>query len=296
MVKVIEIYRTNSDPTTKYVKLNFGWHKILLAVWGSIMKLPIYQVDAFTGYLFRGNPAAVVFSEAELATETMQSIAAENNLSETAFVVAAGRSLQIRWFTPTVEVDLCGHATLAAAHVIFNHHRHSDNTISFSSKSGPLHVRKDGEALYLDFPVDSIQAVEPPESLIRGLGATPTEIYKGRDDYLAIFENEDTILSLNPDMAVLSTVPSRGVIVSAPGNKVDFVSRFFAPQSGIAEDPVTGSAHTTLTPYWSRKLAKHELQAKQLSKRGGELVCKDLGSRIEIGGQAVTYLVGEISL
>jgi predicted PhzF superfamily epimerase YddE/YHI9 len=159
-----------------------------------------------------------------------------------------------------------------------------------------LHVRKDGEVLYLDFPADSIKEVEPPESLISGLGIKPTEICKGRDDYLAIFENEDAILSLSPDMAVLSKVPSRGVIVTAPGREVDFVSRFFAPQSGIPEDPVTGSAHTTLTPYWSGKLAKQELRARQLSRRGGELVCKDLGSRIEIGGLAVTYLVGEISL
>jgi PhzF family phenazine biosynthesis protein len=263
------------------------------------MKLPIYQVDAFTGRLFAGNPAAVVFPGAELASETMQSIAAENNVSETAFVVAAGKSFQIRWFTPTVEVDLCGHATLAAAHVIFNHLSHSDSIVyivSFSSKSGPLRVRKDGEVLYLDFPVDALQKVEPPESLISGLGIKPKEIYKGRDDYLAIFENEDAILSLDPDMAVLSKVPSRGVIVTSPGREVDFVSRFFAPQSGIPEDPVTGSAHTTLTPYWSGKLAKQELRARQLSRRGGELVCKDLGSRIEIGGRAVTHLVGEISL
>jgi PhzF family phenazine biosynthesis protein len=260
------------------------------------VKLPIYQVDAFTGRLFAGNPAAVVFSEAELASETMQSIAAENNLSETAFVVSAGKSFQIRWFTPTVEVDLCGHATLAAAHVIFNHLSYPGSTVSFSSRSGPLSVRKEGEVLSLNFPVDSIQAVDPPKPLIIGLGATPTEIFKGRDDYLAIFENEDTILSLSPDMQALLKVPSCGVIVSAPGSEVDFVSRFFAPQCGISEDPVTGSSHTTLTPYWSKKLAKQQLRARQLSRRGGELVCKDLVSRIEIGGQAVTYLVGEISL
>ena len=260
------------------------------------MKLPIYQVDAFTGRLFAGNPAAVVFLEAELASETMQSIAAENNLSETAFIVSEGESFQIRWLTPEVEVDLCGHATLAAAHVIFNHLNYSGSTVSFSSRSGHLSVRKEGEVLSLNFPVDSIQAVDLPKPLIIGLGATPTEIYKGRDDYLAIFENEDTILSLSPDMQALSKVPSRGVIVSAPGSEVDFVSRFFAPQCGISEDPVTGSSHTTLTPYWSKKLAKQQLRARQLSRRGGELVCKDLGSRVEIGGQAVTYLVGEISL
>jgi predicted PhzF superfamily epimerase YddE/YHI9 len=260
------------------------------------MKFPIYQVDAFTGHLFSGNPAAVVFPGSELSPEIMQAIASENNLSETAFVVAAGENYQIRWFTPTVEVNLCGHATLAAAHVIFRHLNYSRSTVSFFSKSGPLYVRKDGEILYLDFPVDSIRAVEPPEPLLSGLGAQPTEVYKGRDDYLAIFDNEAIILALAPDMAQLSQVPSRGVIVSAPGREVDFVSRFFAPQAGVPEDPVTGSAHTTLTPYWSGKLAKHDLRAKQLSKRGGELVCKDMSQRIEIGGRAITYLVGEITL
>lgn len=260
------------------------------------MKLPIYQVDAFTGHLFSGNPAAVVFPGSELSPEIMQAIASENNLSETAFVVTVGEDYQIRWFTPAVEVDLCGHATLAAAHVIFRHLNYSRSTVSFFSKSGPLSVRKDGEILYLDFPVDSIEAVAPPKSLLNGLGAQPTEVYKGRDDYLAIFDNEEIIWSLAPDMAQLSKVPSRGVIVSAPGREVDFVSRFFAPQAGIPEDPVTGSSHTTLTPYWSGKLAKKHLRARQISKRGGELVCKDIGSRIEIGGRAVTYLVGEISL
>lgn len=260
------------------------------------MNLPMYQIDAFTSHLFSGNPAAVVFSGSELSSEIMQAIASENNLSETAFVVTGRENYQIRWFTPTLEVDLCGHATLAAAHVIFHHLNYSGSTVSFFSKSGPLYVRKDGKILYLDFPVDSIQAVEPPEPLISGLGAKPTEVYKGRDDYLAIFDSEDAILSLTPDMALLSKVLSRGVIITAPGREVDFVSRFFAPQSGIPEDPVTGSAHTTLTPYWSGKLAKQHLQAKQISRRGGELVCNDLGKRIEIGGRAVTYLVGEISV
>lgn len=260
------------------------------------MKLPLYQVDAFTGHLFSGNPAAVVFTGPNLSPEIMQAIASENNLSETAFVVTAGGDYHIRWFTPAVEVELCGHATLAAAHVIFNHLNYAGNQVSFFSKSGPLPVRKDGEMLYLDFPADAIQAVEPPSPLVSGLGAEPREIYKGRDDYLAIFDDEEAIVALAPDMALLSEIPARGVIVSAPGREADFVSRFFAPRAGIPEDPVTGSAHTTLTPYWSAKLAKQHLRAKQLSKRGGELVCTDLGRRIEIGGQAVTYLVGEISL
>ena len=168
--------------------------------------------------------------------------------------------------------------------------------MSFSSKSGPLYVRKDGEILYLDFPADSIQPVEPPQPLIGGLGIKPTETYRGRDDYLAVFDSEETILAFCPEMALLSEAPARGVIVTSPGREVDFVSRFFAPQSGIPEDPVTGSAHTTLTPYWSRRLSKPHLRAKQISTRGGELVCIDLGRRIGIGGRAVTYLVGEISL
>ncbi len=260
------------------------------------MKLPLYQVDAFTNRLFSGNPAAVVLCASELSAKTMQAVAAENNLADTAFVVTARDNHRIRWFTPTVEVDLCGHATLAAAHVLFNHFGFSGNTLSFSSKSGPLYVRRKDEILFLDFPADSITAVEPPEPLIGGLGERPVELYRGRDDYLAVFDDEERIVSLCPDMALISGVPSRGVIVTARGREVDFVSRFFAPQSGIPEDPVTGSAHTTLIPYWSKKLAKSQLRARQVSERGGELACKDLGERVEIGGRAVTYLVGEISL
>jgi PhzF family phenazine biosynthesis protein len=260
------------------------------------MKMVIYQIDAFASRLFSGNPAAVVFPKSELPSETMQAIAAENNLAETAFVVNDANNYQIRWFTPTVEVDLCGHATLAAAHVLFNHLGYSDNTVLFSSKSGPLYVRKEGEVLYLNFPADTLCEVKTPTDLIDGLGARPVETFRGRDDYLAIFENEKTISSLSPDMNILCKVPSRGVIVSGPGRETDFVSRFFAPQSGIPEDPVTGSAHTTLIPYWSKKLGKQNLNARQISKRGGELVCKDLGKRVEIGGRAVTYLEGQISL
>lgn len=260
------------------------------------MNLPIYQVDAFASKLFAGNPAAVVICDTELSSETMQSIAAENNLAETAFILTRGECTQIRWFTPTVEVDLCGHATLASAHVLFNHLHYSGDIITFSSKSGELYVRKDGAVLYLDFPADSISAAEPPEPLIKGIGIKPGELYKGRDDYLAIYDSEEKIDSLCPDMAFLSKVPSRGIIVSGPGLEADFVSRFFAPQCGIFEDPVTGSAHTTLIPYWSKRLGKKHLLAKQISRRGGELVCIDNGRRVEIGGRAVTYLIGEIML
>jgi len=191
---------------------------------------------------------------------------------------------------------LCGHATLAAAHVLFNHLNYSSDTITFSSKSGPLHVSKDGEILYLNFPADTLQVAELTADIISGLGAKPIEIYKGRDDYLALFNSEEDISSLSPNMDMLCRVTSRGIIVSAPGNESDFVSRFFAPKLGIPEDPVTGSAHTALIPYWSGKLGKQQLFARQISKRGGELMCKDLGKRVEIGGRAVTYLVGEIFL
>jgi len=261
------------------------------------MKLPIFQVDAFTSNLFLGNPAAVVLLNEELPPETMQAIAAENNLPETAFVLTVEKKYEIRWLTPTVEVDLCGHATLASAHVLFNHLDYSDNTVCFSSKSGLLHAKKGEDGIiYLDFPVDTLHNVNPPKELSQGLGVEPTEVYKGRDDFLAIFDSEDVVASLSPEMDILSKIRSRGVIVSAPGTVTDFVSRFFAPQSGIPEDPVTGSAHTSLIPYWSNKLGKKYLKAKQLSKRSGELVCRNFGERVEIGGRAVTYLIGEITL
>ena len=240
------------------------------------MKLPIYQIDAFAGRLFSGNPAAVVLTESALSPEMMQAIATENNLAETAFVETDGANYQIRWFTPTAEVDLCGHATLATAHVLFNHLGYSSDTVSFSSKSGFLHVRKDGEILYLNFPADTLQVVELKTDIINGLGAKPIEIYKGKDDYLALFDSEEIISLLSPNMDILCKVASRGIIVSAPGNEFDFVSRFFAPQLGIPEDPVTGSAHTTLIPYWSGKLGKQLLFARQISKRGGELTFKHL--------------------
>lgn len=258
------------------------------------MNLPIYQVDAFTGALFKGNPAAVVLGDDFLPAATMQSIAAENNLAETAFVVGREGQCRIRWFTPTVEVDLCGHATLAAAHVIFRHLGFSGESVTFQSNSGPLRVRQEGQFLYLDFPADRYSPAAPPPSLIEGLGRRPQELYKGRSDYLAVFGSEAEVLSLRPVMEPIAKVPCRGVIVTAPGREVDFVSRFFAPQSGISEDPVTGSAHTTLIPYWSARLARPQLSARQLSQRGGELACRHLGDRVEIGGHAVTYLAGEI--
>ena len=260
------------------------------------MKIPIYQIDAFTDNRFSGNPAAVVFPGTKLQADVMQNIAAENNLAETAFVTGDGEKFEVRWFTPTIEVELCGHATLAAAHALFNHLDYGGNRITFSSKSGLLGVRREKEILYLDFPADTIEKVENRRDVTNGLGNLPKELYRGRDDFLAIFDDEDSIISLSPNMDVLCKVPSRGIIASAPGRKVDFVSRFFAPQSGIPEDSVTGSSHTTLTPYWSKRLNKKNLTAKQLSQRGGTLICNDLDKRVEIGGHAVTYLVGEISI
>jgi PhzF family phenazine biosynthesis protein len=260
------------------------------------MHIPIYQVDAFAGRLFSGNPAAVVPTESELPAGTMQAIAAENNLSETAFVVPEDDHHRIRWFTPAVEVNLCGHATLAAAHVLFTHLGHPGDRIAFSSASGMLYVHRQGELLFLDFPADTLHPADPPPELVDGLGAEPAEVHRGRDDYLAVLESEDQVRSLAPDMAVLEETPGRGVIVTAPGRDADFVSRFFAPQLGIPEDPVTGSAHTSLTPYWSARLGRRKLRALQLSRRGGELFCTDRGERVEIGGRAVTYLVGELWL
>ncbi|MEM7206418.1 MAG: PhzF family phenazine biosynthesis protein [Pseudomonadota bacterium] len=258
------------------------------------MKLPIYQVDAFASQLFAGNPAAVVRLEAPLDETTMQAIAAENNLAETAFVHAGESGMSIRWFTPTVEVDLCGHATLAAAHVYFEYLEFAEDRISFDSKSGPLAVERSDGQLFLDFPADHLEPVDPPAEIAQATGLEPQRVFRGRDDFLAVFDSESDIANMSPDFSVIAKLPARGLIATAKGNEVDFVSRMFAPQSGIPEDPVTGSAHTTLTPYWSERLGKNELSARQISARGGELVCINQGARIRIGGRATTYLIGQI--
>lgn len=262
------------------------------------MQLPLYQLDAFTNHVFGGNPAAVVPLSSWLADDTMQAIAAENNLAETAFYVPTEEGFHIRWFTPTVEVDLCGHATLATAYVIFNLDNYPLDTIRFDSRSGELKVTKEGEWLVLDFPVDSLhkQLLTPP-ALLEALGEiTPVDIVKGKTDFLVVLENESLVRNLDIDVIVLSTVPARGVIVTAKGDEVDFVSRFFAPQSGIAEDPVTGSAHTSLTPYWAEKLKKDEFIALQVSPRGGYLKTKLRGERVDIAGQVRLYLRGTIEI
>ena len=259
------------------------------------MSIPIYQVDAFTDKLFGGNPAAVCPLEEWLDAELLQNIAAENNLSETAFFVKKERVFELRWFTPAVEVELCGHGTLASAHVIFNHLGYDEEQIVFSSASGELRVTNKKGQLTLDFPSTPPSPAEVKSELILGLGMRPKEVHKSRD-YLALYESEDDILSLEPNFEILRELDCLGVIVTAKGKNSDFVSRFFAPAIGINEDPVTGSAHTTLIPFWAARLNKKVLHAYQLSKRKGELFCEDAGERVKIGGHAITFFKGEITL
>jgi len=259
------------------------------------MKTPCFHVDAFAGEIFRGNPAAVCPLEAWLPDAILQNIAAENNLSETAFTVPRGQEFDLRWFTPTVEMDLCGHATLAAAFVLFAEQKFPGDIIRFHSRSGVLQVSRAGAILTLDFPARPPQACAMPEALAQGLGHRPAHVFKSRD-FLAVFDSADAVRSLKPDFTVLKTLDCLGVIASAPGDDCDFVSRFFAPAAGVDEDPVTGSTHCTLIPYWTARLGKNKLFARQLSRRGGELFCELAGDRVRIGGKAVLYLRGEIVL
>lgn len=263
-------------------------------------KLPIYQVDAFADSVFKGNPAAIVpLKEEWLADELMQKIAAENNLAETAYIIQRDGSYDIRWFTPAVEVDLCGHATLASAHIVLNMFHVKAKQVKFNSlRSGTLTVTKDKDQLVLDFPTDTLSPTDLPEALVQGLNTVPVETYKGKTDYMLVFENQEQIESLSPNFNWIAKVEARGIIVTAPGRDkdIDFVSRFFAPQSGINEDPVTGSAHTTLVPYWSEKLGKKDLLGHQISDRGGILYCQHKGDRVKLGGKTALYLKGEIML
>ena len=259
------------------------------------MNIPFFQIDAFAAEVFSGNPAAVCPLEEWLDEKTMQLIARENNLSETAFFVPQGEGFHIRWFTPACEVDLCGHATLATAHVIFTELEPSRSEISFASKSGPLGVKRSGDMLSLDFPSQPPVPCDPPAEILAGLGTRPSEILKG-PDYFAVYDHEEEIREMRPRMDVLKKLDLRGVIVTAPGVSSDFVSRFFAPSLGIDEDPVTGSAHCALTPYWSKRLGKNRLHAFQLSERGGELFCAQEAGRVIISGRAVKYLKGTITL
>lgn len=260
------------------------------------MKIKLYQVDAFAEKLFMGNPAAVCVLNNFLPDPILQNIAMENNLSETAFIVKKKNVFHIRWFTPLMEVDLCGHATLAASHVILNHLNYKENVIHFTSKSGDLYVKKDKKQLVLNFPCDRIKKIKTPNVLIDGIGISPEETYKGVSDYMMIYKDQKQIEKIKPDFKCLLQTGVRGVIVTAKGKDADFVSRFFGPGVGIDEDPVTGSAHTTLIPYWSKKLGKDKMTAIQLSKRKGVLQCRYLNERVEIGGKAITYLIGEIEV
>ncbi len=257
------------------------------------MDIPIFQVDAFTAQVFRGNPAAVCPLYSWLDEGVMQLIARENNLSETAFFVPEEDHYRIRWFTPVAEVDLCGHATLASAHVIFTELDPLCTRVMFESASGPLRVERSGDMLSMDFPAQPPLACEAPEALVQGLGKKPSAVLRCAD-YFVVYDHEEDIRSLEPRMDLLAAVDLRGVIVTAPGSGSDFVSRFFAPRLGIDEDPVTGSAHCALIPYWAARLGRTELHALQVSQRGGEIFCKDRGERVTISGRAATYLKGAI--
>lgn len=270
------------------------------------MKLPLYQIDAFASRPFEGNPAAICPLESWLDDETMQAIAMENNLSETAFFVAidedAGEDAgneeadyKIRWFTPVCEIDLCGHATLASAYLIFHILGYRQNDISFRSKSGVLKVHKNGDWLEMDFPSRPPKECEPPAALSDAFEQQPFRCLKG-EDYIVVFETEQEVLAAAPNLSKLSELDLRGVAITAKADTYDFVTRFFAPKFGIDEDPVTGSAFTQLIPYWSERLGKTELKAKQISKRGGEVIGRLSGERVIISGKAAKYMVGVIEI
>jgi len=260
------------------------------------MKIPIYQVDAFTDKIFGGNPAAVCPLDEWIDAGLMQKIAMENSLPETAFFVPKGDAFEIRWFTPKIEINLAGHPTLATAHVIFEHLDYKRDEINFQTmKSGALKASKKDGIIRLDFPGYDVKKVAPPESLLKGLGGLPKEVFLGRD-YFAVYDGENEILALEPDFRELARLDCLGIIATAPGDSCDFVSRFFAPRAGINEDPVTGSAHTLLIPYWAKRLNRNKLHAYQVSERRGELFCEYLGERVIIGGKAITFMKGEIIL
>ena len=288
------------------------------------MKIPIFQVDAFTDHVFGGNPAAVCPLPSWLPDAVLQAIAMENNLAETAYFILAGGAVEIRWFTPALEIDLCGHATLASAHVLFEHLGFPGDEIVFSSKSGPLRAARGGPRpgsgesglITLDFPAFEPEPIPTPDALVRGLGRTPLETLRGRD-ILAVFGSEADVAAIEPDFAAIRTLDCIGVIatapcavtaehnsasaesqrsMAAPGAACDFVSRFFAPRAGVLEDPGTGSAHTLLVPYWARRLGKTSFHAVQVSRRRGDLFCELRGGRVLMGGRAVTFLRGEIDV
>ncbi len=267
------------------------------------MNIPIYQVDAFTTEIFGGNPAAICPLDHWLDTETMQKIAMENSVAETAFFVQKHNGFEIRWFTPEIEMDLCGHATLAAAHVIWEHLHHSNNAITFASKSGDLHVSQTDQSSHsktritLDFPSRMPAPASIPDELCGVFTIAPQEVYQSRD-YVFVYDNEEQIRNLTPDTQLFDRInlDPGGLIITSKGETVDFVSRFFTPQASILEDPVTGSAHCSLIPFWAERLGKTTLTAQQLSHRQGTLWCESRGDRVSISGNALTYLIGHITL
>jgi PhzF family phenazine biosynthesis protein len=261
----------------------------------SAMKIPMYQVDAFAGSVFSGNPAAICPLDAWLPDAQMQSIAAENNLAETAFFVRNGKGYKLRWFTPGVEVDLCGHATLASAFVILNDLTPGERSVSFETKSGTLTVTREGDLYSMDFPSRPPGPCEPVAGLVAALGGKPEAVLAARD-YFVVYGSEEELRAIKPDMQVLMNIDRFAVIATAPGREFDFVSRFFAPAKGVPEDPVTGSSHCSLIPYWSKRLGKKKLHAYQASPRGGELWCEDRGERVSISGKAVRFFEGTIFL
>ena len=258
------------------------------------MKIKQFQVDAFANHVFEGNPAAVCPLESWLDDGQLQAIAEENNLSETAFFVPSDKGYMLRWFTPVKEVDLCGHATLAAAHVIYEKLGYARDVITFETRSGDLFVKRKGQLLEMDFPASMPTPCTFPDLLVEGLGRRPLEVWAA-DDYLAVFDSEATIRAIVPNQTLLSQLDLRCVIITAPGTDVDFVSRVFGPKFGIPEDPVTGSAHCALAPYWAEKLGKHRLSARQVSKRGGNVLCEVKADRVFLTGHAVTFMEADIS-
>src|SRR5687768_12657115 len=257
------------------------------------MRFDIYQIDAFASKPFSGNPAAVVPLRTWLPDDVMLNIAAENNLAETAFFVPSEKGYDLRWFTPTVEMDLCGHATLATGYLLFEILGSGQSMLQFQTRSGELTVEKIGDRYVLDFPSRPGVAADAPAGLIEAIGAEPKEILRSRD-YMLVYESEAQVKAITPNFEALSKIGAHAVIVTARGDSSDFVSRFFAPEVGVNEDPVTGSAHCTLIPYWAERLGKNELFARQVSARGGELFCELVGDRVKIGGDAVLYMKGEI--
>ncbi len=260
------------------------------------MDIPYFHVDAFTGRVFSGNPAGVCLLPNWLHDDTLQAIAKENRLSETAFLVGDRGSYALRWFSPEAEVDLCGHATLAAAFVLYNHSNiPAEDELRFKSQSGILTVSRHDDLFTLDFPARPGRPCPPLPQLTESLGAEPEAVFTGRD-LMAVFPDRKTVEQLQPDFSKVAALDCLGVIVTAPDDEVDFVSRFFAPGVGIPEDPVTGSAHCTLIPYWAERLGKKTLQALQISERGGELFCENRDDRVLISGRAVEYLTGTLHI